>query len=224
MLKFLESTVLITGHYGSGKTNLAVNLAMDFAAAGEQVVLCDLDIVNPYFRSSDFRAQAQEAGIELVAPVFAGSNVDAPALGARLDALIPQQGKRLIIDVGGDDAGAAALGRYSNALTQRGGYSFLYVVNQRRPLVAQPQDAVQVLGEIEAASRMKATGLVNNTHLCGLTEAKTVSDSGPYAEEISRLSGLPLLMTAVERSLAPQVEAAGEIYPVTIWVKLPWEK
>ena len=112
MLTNLKRIVVVVGHYGSGKTNFSVNLAVDLKAAGRDVILVDLDIVNPYFRSADFGALLEEKGIGLIAPVYARSNLDVPALDGRLDAVI-ESDKTLVIDVGGDDAGAAALGRYS---------------------------------------------------------------------------------------------------------------
>ena len=140
MLETLRRIILVTGHYGCGKTNLAINLAADLAAEGRKVVLCDLDIVNPYFRSADFGSKAQEMGIEMIVPPFARTNVDAPVVNPRLDGAIRQRDRQVVIDVGGDDAGAAAVGRYSRAILEQGEYTFLYVINHSRPLVADPAD------------------------------------------------------------------------------------
>lgn len=224
MLETLRRIILVTGHYGCGKTNLAINLAADLAAEGRKVVLCDLDIVNPYFRSADFGPKAQEMGIEMIVPPFARTNVDAPVVNPRLDGAIRQRDRQVVIDVGGDDAGAAAVGRYSRAILEQGEYTFLYVINHSRPLVADPADAVEVLWEIERAARLKATGIVNNTHLCQATDPALIDASQAYAREVCRRSGLPLVFTTAPRELADQVDpGAGEIYPVSIQVKLPWE-
>lgn len=188
------------------------------------MTLCDLDIVNPYFRSADFADLAQQQGIELIAPTFAGSNLDIPALGARLDAAINASTGRLIVDVGGDDAGAAALGRYS-AQMKAAGYSFIYVINRSRPITAKPKEAVQILQEIEQASRLKATALVNNTHMAHLTTVETILDSQDYARQVSALTGRELIFTTAPRPLADQVRAAlgeGTVYPIDIYVKAPW--
>ena len=224
MLETLRRIILVTGHYGCGKTNLAINLAADLAAGGRKVVLCDLDIVNPYFRSADFGSKAQEMGIEMIVPPFARTNVDAPVVNPRLDGAIRQRDRQVVIDVGGDDAGAAAVGRYSRAILEQGEYTFLYVINHSRPLVADPADAVEVLREIERAARLKATGIVNNTHLCQATDPALIDASQAYAREVCRRRGLPLVFTTAPRELADQVDpGAGEIYPVSIQVKLPWE-
>ena len=111
---------VITGHYGCGKTNLAANLALAFHKAGKRVALCDLDIVNPYFRSADFSGRFEALGIEMILPPFANSNVDVPTLTARVSAAINDPSIHLILDVGGDDAGAAALGRYSADIKKQG--------------------------------------------------------------------------------------------------------
>lgn len=224
MLSSLERIIIVAGHYGAGKTNLAVNLALDYQKRGEAVTLCDLDIVNPYFRSSDFQDLARERGIGMITPTFAGTNLDVPALNARLDAAISGGEGRLIVDVGGDDAGAAALGRYSTELAQQG-YSFLYVINRSRPITATPEQAAEILGEIERASRLRATHIVNNTHLAQLTTAETILQSGGYVRQLCKLTGLALLFTTAPRPLAEAVgKEWGEdrIYPIDIHVKAPW--
>ena len=127
LLERLKRIIAVVGHYGSGKTNLAVNLAADLAASGRDVALADLDIVNPYFRSADFTAQMQAKGVEMIVPPYARSNLDIPALPARMDGAI-DGGKTLVLDIGGDDAGAAALGRYTPSgmrqrVVEHGGYT-----------------------------------------------------------------------------------------------------
>ncbi len=223
-LKKLKRIIIIGGHYGTGKTNLAVNLALDFKKSGEAVTLCDLDIVNPYFRSSDFKVLARQRGIQLVSPIFAGTNLDLPALSSRLDAAIFDESSRLIIDVGGDDAGAAVLGRYA-AKIMAAGYSFLYVINRSRPLTETPRQAVEILREIEQASRLAATDLANNTHLAQLTSAEIILNSQDYAQQVSALTGLELLFTTAPRPLADEVQAGcrqGDVYPIELYVKTPW--
>lgn len=216
----LHNNIVVTGHYGSGKTNLSLALAADFRTRGEDVVLADLDIVNPYFRSSDFRAFARENNIALVASEYASSSLDIPALTGRLDAQI--MGKnRLIIDAGGDDAGALALGRYA-PLLQETGYSMLYVVNTRRFLMKEPEDALALLREIEQAARLQATCIVNCTNLGTETTAEDIRASVPYMETLAKISGLPLAFTVVRRELADELDNFQDLFPVNIYVTTPW--
>lgn len=217
--------MVVTGHYGSGKTNLSVNLAMSLRAAGEEVTLVDLDIVNPYFRSADFAALAGENGIHLIAPVYARSNLDIPALDGRLDAELDGD-RRIVIDVGGDDAGAAALGRYSAHIMEVGGCDMLYVVNAYRYLTRTSEEAAQILGEIERAARLTATAVVNNSNLADITTAPDIARSMAYAQETAQRYQIPFLFTAAREDLADAVRARvpdRPVYPVRVYVKKPWE-
>jgi len=215
--------IAVTGHYGCGKTNLAVNLAYLLCGEGKRVALCDLDIVNPYFRSADFAAQLNAMGIETILPPFANSNVDIPTLTARVSGAINDDGLWLVLDVGGDDAGAAALGRYS-AEIKKHGYDMLYLVNRYRFLTQTPEEAAEYLADIEAASRLKATAVVNSSNLAAETTAETVNAASDFAERTAALAGLPLY-TAAERSIAGGIKArAGTVLPVERLVKTVWEK
>ena len=222
-MKELENKrVIVLGHYGSGKTNFAVNLALQRRAAGAQVALCDLDIVNPYFRSADFADRMQQEGIEMVSPSFAGSNVDVPALTGRLDALLANPDRQVIVDVGGDDAGAIAVGRYARKLLPQEP-TVLYVVSACRPVTNTPQAALEILREIEYASHVKATHIVNCTNLGKETDAQTIRSSLEYIDQLCRISGLPLCCHAVRSDLADQLKDIDRILPVEIFVKVPWE-
>ena len=227
MESFCKRITIICGHYGSGKTNLAVNLAVSLKRQGRDVTLVDLDIVNPYFRSADFAEILNNNGISTINPTFANSNLDIPSLTANINGVFEQKNRTAIIDVGGDDAGAAALGRYARMLENENNFSFLYVINCCRYLTKTPEEAVQILREIEQMSRIKATGIVNNSNLAQQTTAETVIASAAYAAEVARLSGLPLVATCYNRGLQNEVVAAGgvpEEYPIDIYVKPPWEE
>ena len=137
VLEHLKSCVIVCGHYGAGKTNLTVNLALAAAQSGEAVSVIDMDIVNPYFRTADFQELFREAGIQLIAPIYANTNLDLPVLPPSVGAAIREKTGRLFLDVGGDDDGAVALGGFSALLKERG-YSMLYVVNSRRELEPEP--------------------------------------------------------------------------------------
>ena len=216
----LKPFTLVCGHYGCGKTNLSLNLAVDLAKSGKQVSLVDLDIVNPYFRSSDYRRVAEGAGVRVIAPGYAGSTLDSPALPAEIFSVFESPG-HVIFDVGGDDVGATALGRFAPKI-QKIDYELLYVVNKYRPNTAEAAGAEELLREIEAASRLKATGVVNNSHLMVFTEAETIRASLPYAEQTARELGLPLRFTTAPENVAAALGDVENLYPVKIYVKTPW--
>lgn len=210
---------LFAGHYGSGKTNIALNYARMLKRAGEKVAIADLDIVNPYFRTKDSAADLQAEGIDLVVSDFANSNVDFPALPKEIYALTasPETGMegqtpraKVIIDVGGDDRGALALGRYVPDIKTEGDYEMLAVVNASRPLTQTAQDAVEVLREIEAACALPFTGIVNNTNLGPQTTAKTVLGSKAYADEIAVLMGVPVRFTCAPVAIAAELKGRIE--------------
>lgn len=233
LLQALRQVTLITGHYGVGKTNFALNLALDLAKSGREVRVVDLDVVNPYFRSSEYSAILNDAGIQLVAPVMANSSLDTPSLGAAVDgsfAWAREDGNRiLLIDVGGDDAGATALGRYSDKI-KAGDYAMLYVVNAYRNLTQDPSEAVEILEEIKAASKLEATGIVNNSHMHRETTSDIVSIAKDYGHDVAWISNVPLVAQtasnlAVDGNDAEFMRARNteETYPVKILVTTPWE-
>ncbi|MDE7192560.1 MAG: cobalamin biosynthesis protein CobQ [Oscillospiraceae bacterium] len=208
--------VVITGHYGSGKTNIAVNLALDCAGKGEPVCVVDLDIVNPYFRTADFGEFFERHNIRMSAPQFANTNLDIPSLCIDMEALLDNY--RVILDVGGDDSGALALGQYAALLSSRG-CDMLYVVNKYRYLTHTPEEAVELLRDIERASGLKATGIVNCSNLGESTTVEDVESSRDYAEQCARAAGIPVAFTAARRDLN-----VSDAYPVEVYVRPFWEE
>ena len=193
---------LFAGHYGSGKTNIAVNYAMALAAEGKKVCIADLDIVNPYFRTADSTRQLQEAGVELVVSQFANSNVDLPSLPAEAYRLVEDRSVYGVMDIGGDDRGAYALGRYVPAIKEEGNYRMIFVANACRPLTRTPEDAMEVMREIEEACGLQFTDIINNSNLASETTPEIVLDSQDYMEKLSQLSGLPVFATTAEMTVA----------------------
>ena len=201
---------LVAGHYGSGKTNIALNYARMLKRAGSPVTVADLDIVNPYFRTKDSAADLQAEGIDLVVSDFANSNVDFPALPKEIYALVADRETKIVMDIGGDDRGALALGRYVPDIKAEGDYEMLAVVNAARPLTRTPQEAVEVLREIEAACRLPFTGIVNNTNVGAETTVETVLGSIPYADEIAALMGVPVRFTYAIGAIAAELKGKVE--------------
>ena len=232
----LAPVTVVTGHYGVGKTNFALNLALDAAAAGYRATLADMDVVNPYFRSNEYRDLLEEAGVRLIAPVFghAGTSLDVPSVTGELavaaaEAYRDETGRTVVIvDAGGDDVGATALARFAPALAA-GPYAMLYVVNAFRNLTQEPADAVAVLREIEAKSHLAATAVVGNSHLQGETALGHIVESVPYTQAVASMAGLPIAcITAPIQAI--QRENTGPCalddipngYAVNVYVKPPW--
>ena len=196
---------LFAGHYGSGKTNIAVNYALQLAGEGKPVCIADLDIVNPYFRTKDSAAVLEKAGVELISPKFANSNVDLPALPAESYRLVQDQSTYGIMDIGGDDRGAYALGRFAPFIREENNYRMAFVVNFCRPLTQTAEDALEVLREIEAACGLQFTCIVNNTNLGPETTAETVTGSEEKLRSLCSLSGLPLWMHTATAAVAREL-------------------
>lgn len=224
LLNTLRPITVVVGHYGSGKTNFTLNLALDLKAAGRNVSVVDLDIVNPYFRASEHRTQLEAAGVRLVAPVYseAATSLDVPSLTGLVDTALRDAGENdiALIDAGGDDVGATALGRYAQIIRNRD-HAVLYVANRFRNLVSDVDDAVQNLHEIEQASHLTVTALVNNSHLKEATTSETVSSGIVYASELSKRCGLPVICTTVPANV--RMSGVDDAYPVAQHVKNPWE-
>lgn len=222
MFPLERRVTVVCGHYGTGKTNLSINLALDCARHGENVTLVDLDVVNPYFRSADYADVLTENGVRVVGPNFANTNLDTPSLPGAVRNVIAE-GSRVIVDVGGDDAGATALGVYSRTLADADP-DVIYVVNRYRSMTTHAEEAVQILREIEATSHLRATCVANNSHLKQDTSEDTVLDSMGFAEEVASASGLPLRFTTAPRSLDFSIlNKIPNIYPVDVLVRAPWE-
>ncbi len=208
---------LFAGHYGSGKTNIALNYALWLRRQGLKVTVADLDIVNPYFRTKDGEAQLREAGIRLISSEYANSNVDLPALPGEVYSLLDDRSAHGVIDVGGDDRGALALGRYVPAIREEGDYEMLFVLNRSRPLTRTVDDALEVFYEIEAACALPFTAIVNNTNLGPLTSAGDVIAGQRFAEEVSARTGLPVKMSCGARKLGDELyNKVSNFFPIDI--------
>ena len=208
---------LFAGHYGSGKTNIALNYARMLKREGLPVTIADLDIVNPYFRTKDSEAALKAEGIELIVSEFANSNLDVPAMPKEIYGLVDGRDRYGVLDIGGDDRGALALGRYTPAILEENDYEMLLVVNMYRPLTRTAADTVEVMREIEAACALPFTAIVNNSNLGPQTTAESILRSIPYAREISEMTGLPVKMTCVKEALCQSLEQKVEpIFPLTL--------
>ena len=211
---------LFAGHYGSGKTNIAVNYALHLAQEGKSVCIADLDIVNPYFRTADSARELDAAGVELISPQFANSNVDLPALPAQAYRLVQDKQSYAVMDIGGDDRGAYALGRYVPYITEENNYRMAFVANACRPLTRTAEEALEVMREIETACGLHFTCIVNNTNLAAETTAETVLQSLAYIEQLRALSGLPVWLHTAKADVAQTLsQTLSNVFPLRLQEK-----
>ncbi len=222
MERFPHRLTLVTGHYGTGKTEFSVNLALALAEEGARVALADLDIVNPYFRSRERRELLEAAGVRLVATSQALADADVPALPAELHAVLEDRSVRGVLDIGGDPSGARVLARYRPRILKED-YQLLYVVNAARPEVRTAESSAEYLRAIEAVTGLQCTGLVNNTHLCGETGPEDVREGAALAAEVSRMTGVPVVCHAAEARFR---EALADLdpFPMELRMRKPWEE
>ena len=223
MLTNDKRITILCGHYGTGKTNVAVNTALTMAKTSDKVTIADLDIVNPYFRTLDSAADLNAAGIRLICSRFANSNVDIPSLPPDLYAITDDTSHRVVIDVGGDDSGAMVLGRLAPAITAEDSYEMWLVVNCYRPMTPDVPSTVEVMGEIEAASHLKFTGIVNNSNLGVETTPQDVLDSVAYATALAQAADLPLIATTVDERLYAELEGQiPDLFPLQLQNNKPF--
>ena len=211
---------LFAGHYGSGKTNIAVNYAMHLKKLGYPTVIADLDIVNPYFRTKDSELELKEQGIDLICSSFANTNLDIPSVPQTMYRIVHDKSTYAVMDIGGDDAGAVALGRFSEAITAEDNYEMFFVLNFFRPLTRNAQEALVVMKEIEAVSGLKFTAAINNSNLGESTTAEDVVSTFAETEEFCRLSGLPLKLVTAEKTVCDKLsEKSVSVFPLTLQKK-----
>ena len=214
---------IITGHYGTGKTEFSVNLALAMAHEGRRVMMADLDIVNPYFRSRERRQILEEAGVQLISSSQSCSNADLPALPAELLSILENRELTGVLDIGGDPVGARVLARFQPKIIQED-YQLIYVLNANRPEVRTTESALGYLRSIEATTGLTCTGIVNNTHLCGETTEEEIRSGAALAAEVSAKTAIPVLCHVAVEHLAERLTDLPEpVFPITIKMKKPWE-
>lgn len=219
-MKNIKRVTLFCGHYGSGKTNLAVNFAKKLKNEGKSVVIADLDIVNPYFRTKDSEQELSDLGIELICSPYANSNLDIPALPAQMYRTVEDKDTYAVIDVGGDDSGAVALGRLSEKIREENNFEMIFVANFFRPLTRTAKEAYNILLEIEKACGLPFTAIVNNSNLGNETTAGDILKTDEKAKELSALCGLPVIMTSAVGRLCEGLDGVdGEVFPLTLQKK-----
>jgi len=210
---YRKRVTLLVGHFGSGKTEIALNCALELAAGGVRVTLADLDVVKPYFRSRSARAILSDAGIELLAPTGANVHSDLPIIVPQIRSHLRDPDSKLIMDVGGDDIGARVLGSLSDVVPFDD-TDCLLVLNFRRPSTPNPERALHMIREIEAVGRVSVSGLISNTHLMEETTPAVVLDGYHQAVETARLAEVPLVAVTVMEDLAADLREENFECPV----------
>lgn len=218
-----ERINIFTGHFGSGKTEVAVNFALNSASKMKKVAIVDLDIVNPYFRTADAKSELQSKGIWVITPMYANTNVDVPSLPPEMNTLFEKKDYNVILDIGGDDLGAKVLARYRDELISQS-YCMYFVVNTKRPMTDTDEKLEQMIYEIESSSGLKITKFINNTNLLEYTNADVVLEGHRMIERMSDKLGIPIGFVSGFVDLIGSVEKEidVEILPLKKLIKLPW--
>ena len=220
---FKHRISIVTGHYGTGKTEFAVNLALALKESKENVMIADLDIVNPYFRSRERRKELEQAGVKLISSSQEAAHADIPALPAELLSIFQNRDITGVLDIGGDPVGARVLARFQPKIIAED-YQLIYIVNANRPEVRTVESAIEYLRNIEKITGLECSGLVNNTHLCGETTEEQVRKGAALAASISAETGIPVLChVAVERLAENLSDLSEPVFPISIKMKKPWE-
>ncbi len=221
-MAFEERVSVIVGHYGSGKTNFSLNLAKKIREKDMQVAVVDLDIVNPYFRTAEHREEFEKMGIDIKAPTYAGSNVDIPAISPELFGVIGSFDGKVIVDVGGDDAGATALGAFREVLSKID-VRYYCVINERRYLDNAIEESIEDIKAIEHKGRIKIDYLINCTNLGAATTKETIENSKAYADKLCEKLGIEVAATAVMEGVdVDPLKISGEMIKSRLFVKPIW--
>lgn len=214
---------IIAGHYGSGKTEFAVNYAIKRAESHENVAVGDLDIVNPYFRSREKEIELKEKGIKVISSSIGYSSVDVPALSPEIYSILQDENLEVVLDVGGNPNGARVLGRYHEYF-KKDEYDMWMVVNGNRPETQDAKEVIKYIQSIQNTSRIFVTGLINNTHMLRETTKEDIIRGNQLVKEISQVTGLPIIYSAVIKEVVESIPTGieGEIFPLTLMMRPEW--
>ena len=228
----MKRMMILIGNYGSGKSELALNFAFAAAERGERTELLDLDMVNTYFRLTERGKQVEMKEIRLVSPNFANSGIETLSLPAEVQSAFAMDWDTVIFDVGGDAVGSTALGRYHEDFMQleEGALEVLNVVNIRRPLAGTVEKVLHLQEEMQIHSRLKITGMINNTNLAEMTTVQELHDGYEIIKQVSERTGVPVKYTSGKRELLDRFLAEpghdpkyiGTPLPIDIYMRRDW--
>ena len=215
---------IVTGHYGSGKTEFAINYALKLKNVYGSSVICDMDIVNPYFRTNDAVSFLKNEGVSVIAPEYANTNLDLPSLPSDIISVFSENSPPSVLDVGGDDDGAIALGQFYPYLSKED-YEMFFVINALRPDTSSADGIIKLIKDIEYVSRCKVTSLVNNTNLSYLSSVKDISDSLNLIDEVSNLTGIKVKYISGKEDILSKLpeELKEKLFPLKLFMQLPFD-
>ena len=213
---------IITGHYGSGKTEFAINYALRLKEAFGSATICDMDIVNPYFRTNDASGFLTQSGIKVIAPEYAGTNLDLPSLPSDIFSVFADRSTAAVLDVGGDEDGAIALGQYYPHIKQED-YDMFMVVNTKRPDTSDAESIITLAREIQAVSRCNITAIVNNANLSYLSGKDDFIGSFEVLDEVSQKLSVPVKYIAGSPDILAQLDTEAEKFPMQLFMQLPFD-
>lgn len=217
----MKRITVIAGHFGSGKTEFAVNYAMHLRKTYENVVIADMDTVNPYFRTKDAESELEDAGVRVISPEFANTNLDIISIPGEINSVFEDDTARAVFDVGGDDEGAVVLGMFRKQL-EKCGYDMFLVVNKNRPFTDTAEHTVEMIRAIETASGLKFTGIVSNTNLLDETTPDIVRGGEEMCEAVSERTGIPLVFVASDGENSGLIKNRNKFFKLDFYIKRPF--
>ncbi len=218
---------IFIGHFGSGKTEVAVNYALRMAEENYRTAIVDFDIVNPYFRTADAKEELEKNNIWVILPMYANTNVDVPALPPEIYSLFQKKEYKAVLDVGGDDLGAKAVSRFKEEILEDD-YEMFFVINTRREMTSSPEKIIEMINVIEQSANIKVTKLVNNSNLLDETTPEIILEGDRIISEVSEKLGLPIGITAGLEEILKQLDSdqlsKSELLPLRKQIHLPWNR
>ncbi|HEY5562362.1 MAG TPA: P-loop NTPase [Clostridiaceae bacterium] len=218
---------IFTGHFGSGKTEVAVNFALKLAEANFKTSIVDFDIVNPYFRTADAKEELEKNNIWVILPMYANTNVDVPAIPSEIYALFQNKEYKAVLDVGGDDLGAKAVSRFREEIVSDD-YDMFFVINTRRGMTDTVEKIMEMIALVEDSANIKVTKLINNSNLLEETTPEIILEGNEIIAQVSEKLGIPIAITAamedVMSSLSRDQLSGSELLPMRKQIHLPWNK